>query len=87
MRSRLSAKAIPLEMESLRTKTCLFLERTDFSWQFLREHVGNGIVFHWNKVDIKVALFNIIKPLNDAVRSGLVSGNVEVVGMDMQHSS
>ncbi len=40
--------------------------------------VSNGIVFARDEVNIRVVLLNIVKPENDMIRSGDVSGNVEV---------
>ncbi len=41
-----------------------------------REHVGNVIVFARDKVNVKIELLNIVEPLNDTIRSAVVSGNV-----------
>ncbi len=52
-----------------------------------RECVGDDIVFPRNKVYRRVEFFNVVEPLNDVVRSGIFCGNIEVVSMDVQHSS
>ncbi len=49
-----------------------------------REHVGNDIVFFRNKVDVRV---NIVEPPTDAVRSGIICGNVEIVSVNVKPSS
>ncbi len=34
-------------------------------------------------MDVRVELYNVVEPVNKVVRSGVVSGNVEVIGMDV----
>ncbi len=85
MRSGLLAKSIYLEIESFRTKTCLSLERKDSSREPSPE--SDDIVFARDKVDVRVELFNIIETANDMVRGVVVSGNVEVIGMDVYHGT
>ncbi len=48
-----------------------------------RECIGNDVVFARDKVNIRVELFNVIEPVNDVVRSGIVSFNVEMISMDV----
>ena len=52
-----------------------------------RECICNDIVFTRNEMDVRVELFNLIEPANDIVRSGIVSGNVKVVSVDVYHCS
>ncbi len=51
-----------------------------------RECVGI-VVFSRDKVNVRVELFNIIEPVNDAGRSSIVSCNVELVSMDVYDHS
>ncbi len=71
--------SIPLETGSLRIKACLSLENTNSS----SECIGKDNIIARDKVNVRVALFNIIEPANDMVRSCIVSGNVKVVSMDV----
>ncbi len=63
----------------------LFVFQKDIFFKAVKlgERVSNDIVFAREKVDVRVKLFNIVEPLNYAVRSGVVSVNVEVIGMDV----
>ncbi len=38
-------------------------------------------------MDLRVKLFDVVEPANDAVRSGIFSNDVEVVSMDVYHCS
>ncbi len=86
MSSGSSAKSIPFETESLRTKTCLSLDRIDYAIK-PRECIGNDIVFTRNKVYIWVEFFNIIEPANDAVQGSIVSGYVKMISVYVWHCS
>ncbi len=48
-----------------------------------REHVGNVIVFARDKVNVRVQLLNVVEPLNGAIRSGVISGIVEMVSINV----
>ena len=88
MRSGSLAKSIPLEMESLTSHTCLFLEsRKDRFFKEIKARgcVGNKIVFVRNEVDIRVELLNIVEPSNDAVKIGIICGNIKMVSVDVKH--
>ncbi len=52
-----------------------------------RECISNDIVFAKDEMNIRVELFNVIEPANDTVRSGVVSGNVEMIGMEVWHGA
>ncbi len=48
-----------------------------------RECIDNDFVFTMDKVNVRIELFDIIEPANDAVRSSIVSCNIKVVSMDV----
>ncbi len=48
-----------------------------------RECVSNDIVFAGDETNVRVELFNVIEPANDTVRSGVVSGDVEMISVDV----
>ncbi len=48
-----------------------------------RQCVNNNVVFAGDKVDVRVELFNIIEPVNGMIRRGVVSCNIEDIGMDL----
>ncbi len=48
-----------------------------------QECIGNDIVFTRDKVNARVELLNIVEPAIDVVRCSVVSGDVEVVSMDV----
>ncbi len=50
-----------------------------------RECISNDIVFTRNEVYVWVELFDKIEPANEAVRSGVVSCDVEVISVHMEH--
>ncbi len=45
--------------------------------------VSNDIVFVGDKVNVRFELFNVIEPVNNAVRCSIVCGDVEMVSMDV----
>ncbi len=51
----------------------------------LRECIGNDVAFTKDKMNVRVKLFNVVEPANDAVRSSIVGSDVEVVSMDMKY--
>ncbi len=82
-----STKSILLELESLRTNTCSPLERMDSSRQSSQDSISAMAFFARDKVDVTVELLNIVEPVNDMIKSGVVCGNVEVVSVNVQFST
>ncbi len=48
------------------------------------QEVSNDIAFAWDKVNVRVEWFIVIKPENGSVRYNIISDNFKVVSVDAQ---
>ncbi len=65
----------------------IFREYIFFKANKPRECIGSDVVFARDKVNIRVELFDIIEPANNTVRSSIVSCNVKVISVYVEHCS
>ncbi len=48
-----------------------------------RESVGDDVDFARNEVNVRIVLLNAVEPTNDAIWSGIICENVEMVSMNV----